>query len=166
MNIVLIGMRGSGKTTVAHLLSKQLKKQMVEMDKMIVKKTKLTIPEIVEKYGWDYFRDKETEAVEEISKKDNIIISTGGGVVTRIKNIELLKKNGLVFLLKVSVDTLLKRIGDDPNRPSITQKKSRREDMEEILKQREGQYCSAADWIIDTEENNASQVASIILSKL
>lgn len=166
MNIVLIGMRGSGKTTVAKLLSKRLGKAMIEMDEMIVEKMGLTIPEVVEKYGWNYFRDKETEIVEEVIKKDNIIVSTGGGVITRVRNVELLKKNGIVFFLKVNIDTLLKRIGDDPNRPSLTGKKSRRKDMEEVLKQRETQYYSAADCIIDTEKNNAVGVTDIILSKL
>lgn len=163
MNIILIGMRGSGKTTVAKQLAKKLNKEYKEMDELIVVKKSMSIPEIVEKHGWDYFRDLESEIVQELCQQDNIIISCGGGVVVRPKNITILKKNGKLFWLQVSVETLLKRIGDDANRPSLTGKASRKEDMEEVLQQRYELYKNAADVIIDTEKMNAKEVADTII---
>lgn len=165
MNIVLIGMRGSGKTTVGKMLSQQLKKEFIEMDALVAEKAGMQIAQIVKKYGWEYFRDLETEITKEVSQKDNIIIATGGGVVERGENVQALKEHGKLFWLTVGVDTLLKRIGKDVNRPSITGK-SRREDMEETQKHREKLYQQAADVIIDTEKVTAKKVMQEIIKNL
>ncbi len=119
MNIVLIGMRGSGKTTVGKILARKLGRELVEMDELITQKAGLAIPEIVEKYGWSKFRDIEEEITSEVAGRDNIVNATGGGVVTREKNIAKLKKNGVLVWLKASVDTLVKRIGEDSERPLL-----------------------------------------------
>lgn len=162
MNIVLIGMRGSGKTTIAKLLSKKLKKECVETDDLVAKKAGMTIAEIVATKGWDYFRDLESEVTIDVSKKDNVIISCGGGVVVRPQNIIALKQNGKIYWLKVSVKTLLKRIGDDKNRPSLTGR-PQKEDMQEILKQRYMFYKNAAYKTIDTEDLIPEYVAKRII---
>lgn len=164
-NIVLIGMRGSGKTTVAKLLSQELNREYLELDEILVEKTGISIPAIVEKHGWDYFRDQESAIAEEVSLFENKIISTGGGVVTRPKNIEALKKNGVLILLSASVDVLSDRIGDDPNRPSLTNKKTRRTEMEELIIQRRELYENAANQIIDTDKLRPEEVVSKILLK-
>ncbi|QQG40670.1 MAG: shikimate kinase [Candidatus Levyibacteriota bacterium] len=165
MNIVLIGMRGAGKTTVAKLLSKKLQKEVLETDDFIAKKAGMTIAEIVLMKGWDYFRDVETEVIADISKKDNVIISCGGGVVIRPKNIDLLKQNGKIFWLQVSVATLLNRIGHDQNRPSLTGK-PQKEDMEETLKKRYTLYKNASNVSIDTEKLTKKEVAQKIIDSL
>lgn len=166
MNIILIGIRGSGKTTVGKILAKELKKDFIEIDTLITAKSRTSIPKIVEQRGWDYFRDIESNVVQEVAEKDNIVIATGGGVVVRTKNIELLKKHGKLFWLTVSVPALLKRIGDDKNRPSLTGKISRKEDMEITLKEREKLYQNAADVVVDTENKTAKEVAKEILTNL
>ncbi len=166
MNIVLIGMRGAGKTTVAKLLSEKLKNPYIETDELVEKKANMTIPQIVEKYGWEYFRDIESEVIREISKKDGVVISSGGGLFTKLENVKALKQKGKFFWLQVGIDSILKRIGDDPNRPSLTGKKSRREDMDNILQERKQLYKSAADEVIDTENRSADEVAKIIIEKL
>lgn len=165
-NIVLIGMRGSGKTTIAKLLSQKLNREYLDLDEIMIKKIGMTIPEIVEKYGWDYFRDQESTIVEEVSLLENKVISTGGGVVTRAKNISALKKNGVVILLNASVEVLLDRIGDDSNRPSLTNKSTRKEEIEELLKQRKRLYEEAADEIIDTSKLSPDEVVNQILLKI
>ena len=114
MNIVLIGMRGCGKTTVGRLLAKRLGRQLVEMDELIARRMGLSIPEIVEKYGWEKFRDIEEEITYEVSRLDNIINATGGGVVIRENNIKELKMKGKLIWLKANTDTLLGRIGNSP----------------------------------------------------
>lgn len=165
MNIVLIGMRGAGKTTVAKLLSKNLQKEVLETDDLIAKKAGMTIANIVKNNDWDYFRDLESEIIQDIAKKNNIIISCGGGVVIKSKNIDLLKQNGKIFWLQVSITTLLKRIGHDKNRPSLTGK-PQKEDMEETLKNRYDLYKNAADVIIDTEKLSKKEVAQKIIDSL
>lgn len=165
-NIVLIGMRGSGKTTVAKILSQKLNRDYLELDEMMVEKMGMSVSEIVEKYGWDYFRDKESEIASDVSLYHDKIISTGGGIVTRSKNVENLKKNGVLILLNASAETLLSRIGNDSNRPFLTNKKTRREEIEELLKQRKSLYEQAADEIINTDNMNAELVADEILLKL
>lgn len=166
MNIILIGMRGSGKTTVGKILARKLQKEFIEMDELIAKKVNMSIAKIVKQHGWDYFRDRETEIVKEIIEKDNVVISAGGGVVVRPENIALLKRHGKLFWLTVSVPALLKRIGDDKNRPSLTGKTSRKEDMEITLKEREKLYQNAADVVVDTENKTAKEVAKEILTNL
>jgi 3-phosphoshikimate 1-carboxyvinyltransferase len=164
-NIVLIGMRGSGKTTVAKLLSRELNREYLELDEILVEKTGMSIPAMLEKHGWDYFRDQESAITEEVSLLENKIISTGGGVVTRSKNIKALKKNGVLILLNASVDVLLDRIGDDSDRPSLTKKKTIKEEIKEILKQRRILYEEAANQIINTDKFSPDEIVNQILLK-
>ncbi len=162
MNIVLVGMRGSGKTAVGKLLAEKLGKRFIEMDELIVQKMGMSIPEIVSKHCWDNFREVEAELCREVAQLDDVVNATGGGVVTRQENIRELRKKGKLVWLDVSLDTLLQRIGDDSNRPSLTGK-SQREDMETILKERRPIYERAADYIIDTEDKTPEEIAEVIV---
>jgi shikimate dehydrogenase len=161
MNIVLIGMRGSGKTAVGKILAQRLGRELIEMDELIAEKAGLSIPQIVKEHGWERFRDLEEELAAEVAKRDNIINATGGGVVIRELNVSRLKQNGLVVWLNAAVDTLLERIGDDDQRPLLTGK-SRREDMEITLAEREPLYQKAADITIDTENKTPEAIAKLI----
>lgn len=165
-NIVLIGMRGSGKTTVAKLLSRKLNRQCLELDDMVVKKVGLPISVMVEKYGWDFFRDQESEIAKKVSLEKDIVISTGGGIILRQENIDALKENGVFILLNASVETLVKRIGNYSQFPPLTDKKTPKEELGFILEQRETLYKSAADEIIDTDNLNPTEVTDKIISKV
>jgi len=161
MNIVLIGMRGSGKTTIGKLLAKRLGKQFIEMDELIVQRLGQSIPEIVNRYGWQKFRDVEEEITREVAGLDNVVNATGGGVVTREENIRELKQKGKLVWLKANTDTLLRRIGNDQSRPSLTGK-SQREDMEAVLAERSPIYERVADFIVDTEGKMPEELAEAI----
>lgn len=163
MNIVLIGMRGSGKSTISRNLAKILKKDFVEVDELIEKKAKMTIPQIVKNYGWKEFRNYESDVVKEIFSLNNKIIATGGGVVARKKNVENLQQNGLLIWLTASVDTLIKRIGKDPKRPFLTKAKSMKEDLKNTLLKRNKLYLNAASIKIDTDKKNPNQICSDII---
>ena len=165
-NIVLIGMRGSGKTTIAKILSKRLNKKCLEMDSLIINKIGLSIADIVEKHGWDYFRAKESEITKEISQDHDKIISTGGGIIERAKNIDALKKNGFFIFLRAKAETLIKRATGSKYRPSLTKKQNSVDEIKEILNKREKLYMSVADLIIDIDNLNANQIADIILEKM
>ncbi len=163
-NIVLIGMRGSGKSTVASLLSKKINRESIELDDMIIKKVGLSIPMIVAKFGWDYFRDQETAMVDIVSSSSNKILSTGGGVILRIENIEALKKNGLLILLTASVETLVARTARKSWQPALTANRNRKKEIMEVLNQRKQLYHEAADKIINTDGLKPDEVVQIITS--
>ena len=105
-NIVLIGMPSSGKTTIGKMLAKNLNRPFVDTDQEILNNTGMAPKDIISKQGEDKFRDIETAAVKEISKRQGIIISTGGGVITREINTQLLKENGIVVFLDRDFDNL------------------------------------------------------------
>ncbi len=166
MNIVLIGMRGSGKTTIAKQLAEKLHKSFYDLDMLLAEKEKMTIAEIVHIHGWEYFREKESKITENISHQTNAVISTGGGVILHKKNIDALKKNAIFILLKTSVEAMIKRIGNDTNRPALTNKKSLKEELEEVWKERKPIYETIANHSIETDGKTVKQITEEIIKQL
>lgn len=165
-NIVLIGMRGSGKTVVGTMLASRLHRDLIPMDALIVYEAEMTIPQIVERYGWPRFREIEAQVAQKVARLRGTVNATGGGVILNPKNIEALRATGIVFWLNVSVDNTLKRIGEDPNRPSLTGKASRRDDMLATFEEREPLYRAAAHHILNTDDRYPKQVTDEILNIL
>ncbi|MEA1867017.1 MAG: shikimate kinase [Thermodesulfobacteriota bacterium] len=163
MNIVLIGYRGTGKSVVGELLAARLRMQCIGMDAKIVKRAGMSIPEIVEKYGWQKFRDIESEEARKLVGLDNIVIDTGGGVIERPENIEALQTNSCIFWLKASVDTIVSRIQGDSERPALTTGKTFTEEITEVLERRLPKYKSAAQYEIDTDDLTSEQVADRVI---
>ena len=163
MNIVLIGYRGTGKSVVGELLALHLGIPCIGMDAKIAARAGMLIPEIVERFGWTEFRDLESKMVLELSGLDNIIMDTGGGVIERPENIEALKKNSRIFWLQASVDTIVRRIQADTQRPALTTGKTFTEEVAEVLEQRISKYKSAAQYEIDTDALTPEQVAGKII---
>ncbi|MDX2498245.1 MAG: shikimate kinase [Desulfobacterales bacterium] len=163
MNIVLIGYRGTGKSVVGELLALHLGMPCIGMDLKIAARSGMSIPEIVERFGWTEFRDLESKMVLELSGLDNIIMDTGGGVIERPENIEALKKNSRIFWLQASVDTIVRRIQADTQRPALTTGKTFTEEVAEVLEQRISKYKSAAQYEIDTDALTPEQVAGKII---
>ena len=163
MNIVLIGYRGTGKSVIGGLLAVRLRMPCFGMDAEIVKKAGMSIPEIVDKYGWPKFRDMESEKARELAGLDNIIIDTGGGVIERPENVEALKTNSRIFWLKASVDAIVARIQGGMERPALTLGKTFTEEVAEILEQRIPKYKSAAQYAIDTDDLTPEQVTDRII---
>jgi len=143
MNIVLIGYRGSGKSTVARRLASLLTRPHVSLDRRIVELAGHTIPEIVADRGWGHFRDLESQVVREVSAWDGWILDTGGGVILREENVKRLRENGLVFWLTAPPPVLTERIRDDTQRPALVQGKTFLEEVEEVLREREPLYRAA-----------------------
>ena len=117
-NIVLIGMPGSDKTTIGKLLAKKLGLSFFDSDQYIEETQNLTIPQIFEQFGEDHFRKLETDALKELSQKVNSVISTGGGIVEREENINILKKSSVVIFINRPLENLLSDI-DTKNRPLL-----------------------------------------------
>ena len=164
MNIVLIGYRGTGKSTVGRLLAARLGREFVSTDAEIVKRAQRTIPEIVAQQGWDYFRDLESDICRELASRDQLVIDTGGGAILRPQNIEVLKKNGTVFWLTASVETIVKRIGSDNQRPSLTGTKSFVDEIHDVLQERMPKYQAAADHVIATDSRSINQLVETVLA--
>ena len=165
MNIVLIGYRGTGKSTVGRLLASRLGRKLVSTDAEIVKRAQRTIPEIIAQEGWEYFRNLESEICRELAAHDQLVIDTGGGAILRTQNIEGLKKNGTVFWLTASVETIVKRIGSDNQRPSLTGK-SFVDEIQDVLQERVPKYQAAADHIIATDNRSLNQLVETVLSMM
>jgi shikimate kinase len=163
VNIVLIGYRGTGKTSVADVLAKKLKYDLVSMDQEIIKLAGKSIPEIVSEHGWEYFRDLESKVAKDVSNRDKCVIDTGGGVVLRAENMTALAENGKIFWLKADINAIRKRIKEDSQRPSLTGHKMFLDEVEEVLAERTPLYEKYADFIIDTSNNSARKVAKQIL---
>lgn len=166
MNVVLIGYRGTGKSTVGRLLAERLSLALVSTDAEIVARAKRSIPEIVRVFGWDYFRDLESQVCREVTGRDGIVLDTGGGIILRRENIENLKRRGVVFWLTATVPVIASRIGDDTQRPSLTGAKSFVEEIEEVLREREPKYRQAAHHRIETDQRPPDEVAEAILERL
>jgi shikimate kinase len=164
MNIVLIGYRGTGKSTVGKLLAARLGRELVSTDAEIIKRAKRTIPEIVTQEGWEYFRNLESDICRELASRDKLVIDTGGGAILRTQNVEALKKNGTVFWLTASVETIGKRIGGDNQRPSLTGAKSFIDEIQDVLRERTLNYQAAADYTIATDDRSVNQLVETLLA--
>ncbi len=163
MNIVLIGYRGTGKSEVGKLVASRLGLAYIGMDAAIVERAGKSIPEIVAEHGWPHFRDMESAEALELAGRDNLVIDTGGGVIERPENIEVLQRHALVFWLKAEVSTIVRRIQGDTERPALTSGKSFTEEVAEVLERRTPLYRSAARYEIDTDPLTPEQVADRII---
>lgn len=162
MNIVLIGYRGTGKSSVGKLLAERSGRTLVSTDAEVVCRAKHSIPDIVKQHGWDHFRDLESEVCRDLAGKDQLIIDTGGGAILRQDNVDQLKAKGIVFWLTAEVPTISRRIGGDTQRPSLTGAKSFVEEIEEVLRERTPKYRAAADHTIATDRKTVVEIADAV----
>jgi shikimate kinase len=166
MNIVLIGYRGTGKSAVGELLASRLGMRLVGMDAEIVRQAGMSIPEIVEKFGWPKFRDLESAEARKLAGLDRLVIDTGGGIIERPENIEVLQKNARIFWLQASVATIVARIQGGSERPALTAEKTFTEEVAEVLERRTPRYRSAAQHAIETDRSTPEQIVETIMALL
>ncbi len=166
MNVVLIGYRGTGKSTVGKILAGRLGRVMLSTDAEIVKLAGEPIPTIVDHHGWEYFRDLESQICRKVAGEDGRVIDTGGGIILRPQNVEVLKATGMLFWLTASVNIITARISHDTQRPSLTGGKSFVDEIQDVLRERTPTYQAAADHVIETDGRSATQVADAILERL
>ncbi len=146
-NLVLIGMRGSGKSTIGKILAKKMNRDFWDSDREIEKQYGESISQIFEKKGEAFFRTLEKKAVEKISQQKNAVIATGGGVILNDENIFRLKEKGIVIFLYVSINRIAQRIKGS-HRPSLTGKTIETE-LAEIWEKRQDRYFSSADIVVE-----------------
>ena len=167
-NIILTGMRGSGKTTIGKIIADKLKYQFIDIDEQIEKHEKMTISKMVKQFGWAYFRKKEHEAIKQIYKLKNIVVAAGGGAITDERNIELLKKIGKIIFLKCPLKTLERRIKNNMRgRPPLTKEAQIKHEIKKIWDERKDKYRSTADLTIDSSDNlSLNKIAETIILKI
>lgn len=164
MKIVLIGFMGSGKTSIAIKLAKKLNLKFIDMDELILTFSGLkSINEIFDKMGEKGFREIETKIAKEISEEDNVVISTGGGVIMDKQTMSYLSKNSQIIFLKLSFNQANIRVSQKAIRPPLFQNIDSAKKLFDI---RQPLYLKYAAITIDTEEKSVDEVVDDIIVKL
>ncbi len=169
MNIVLIGFRGTGKSTVGKLLAKRLKRNFIDTDEYIESTTGKTIKDIFEKEGKESFRKTEVETIARLSKMDNKIIAAGGGVVLKDENVKNLKSNGFLILLEATPEIIYNRLTQDEKttqqRPSLTNK-NLFDEIKHLIDKRQQFYENAASYTINTSYVSCEDIVEEIITTI
>ncbi len=164
-NILLIGFMGTGKSTVSDYLSTLFSMEVVEMDQIISEREGMSISDIFELHGEEYFRDAETNLLIELQDKKNVVVSCGGGVPMRDRNVVEMKKNGKVVLLTASPETILERLKDDHSRPLLENNKNI-EFISQLMEKRRSRYESVADIVINTDGKSKLDICEELIQSL
>jgi len=154
-NIALVGMPGCGKSTVGKLIAQKTGREFVDLDAVITEKAGMPIPEVFAKYGEGYFRDLETAALAEVSKRSSLVIATGGGTVIRPENRRMLKQNSTVVFIKRDINDLPK-----DGRP-VSQANS----LESLYKTRLPFYKDASDFEVElcnTPDQSSDKILEVL----
>jgi shikimate kinase len=164
-SIVLIGMMGAGKSSVGRCLHRRTGLALHDTDEIVAAKFGMSIPEIFDEHGEKKFRDAETEVLRRVRTEEQTIIITGGGIVLRKENVEILKRLGVIVWLDGDEETLFRRASRKRNRP-LLQTKNPRKTFSQILGARRPLYANIADIRVGTSVLTDEEVAVAILAKL
>lgn len=160
--IFLIGFMGSGKSTVGRAISERYHLSFVDLDDYIVKKNRMEITKIFEKYGEGRFRKLEHEALQEVLLKN--IIATGGGIVEQKDNISLMKEKGTIIYLHASYDEIDRRLQGDQTRPLWLNNDFKQK--QQLYNKRDALYRACADYIISTDSQTVNDIITNIMDKI
>ena len=160
-NIYLVGPMGAGKSTIGRVLAAELHLDFRDSDKVIEERTGADIPWIFDMEGEEGFRDRESAVLNELSTDSEIVIATGGGIILRAQNREIMRTSGYVCYLTASIEQLVERTARDKKRP-LLQVENPRQKIVELLALRDPLYREAADFIINTDRRSPKLVAQEI----
>jgi shikimate kinase len=163
--IFLIGMMGSWKSTIGRLLADRLNLQFIDTDREIEIGMKMKIGNIFKLMGEVRFREEENNTLNRLTNKNNIVVATGGGIVTLKQNCDILK-SGICIMLRANATTLSKRINSIHARPLLNNETDLETQLKEILNTRKVSYESTAHIIVDTDELEPIQIIDLIIEKL
>jgi shikimate kinase len=168
-NLVLVGYRATGKSSVGRELAERLHRPFIDLDEVLVQEAGCAIADIVARGGWEDFRRREKELVLRFGKAFGQVLATGGGVVLDPENVEVLRKNGILIWLMAKPAVIKKRLGLDAAtqslRPSLTGADVQSE-VDRVLAEREPLYRGAAHLVIDTTNLSIDEVISRIMAAL
>ena len=163
--LVLIGFMGAGKSAAGRRVAQETGWQRFDTDEMIVRRFGMSVDAIFAAHGESAFRDAETDALRTIDAGTHCVVVTGGGIVLRKDNVELLCQIGLIIWLTADAETLFARVSRRKNRP-LLQTPDPRATLARLLREREALYRAAADITIDTSTMSHGEVAAEILTQL
>lgn len=164
-NIFLIGFMGAGKSTISDYLKNVLAMDVVEMDQCIVERQGMSISDIFETYGEEYFRELETNLLIEMQSRSNVVVSCGGGVPMQERNVTEMKKNGRVVLLTAKPETILERVKDNHDRPLLENNKNV-SFIADLLEKRRAKYEAAADIVVETDGKSELEICEELIHRL
>ncbi|MHA1965932.1 MAG: shikimate kinase [Candidatus Thorarchaeota archaeon] len=166
-NIGLIGFMATGKTTIGRALAASTERLFFDTDSIVEKLAGKTIPRIFYEDGEESFRNLESRVVKEVCKNESAVISFGGGVVLSTSNIEVIRMNSIVVLLRASVETILKRTESTNYRPLLSvEEKDVKAKINSLLDSRRTSYESAMDIAIDTDALSIGDAVEEIIGRL
>jgi shikimate kinase len=156
-NIFFVGLMGAGKTTIGKLLAKKLKKTFYDTDHEIEKKLGVKVSVIFELEGEEGFRKRETQMIDELTNKKDIILATGGGAVLSEENRRLLKERGKVIYLNAKPQNLAKRMAFDKDRP-LLQQGNMLDTLNNLYQQRHPLYLGVSSFVVDTGQQKTQTI--------
>jgi shikimate kinase/nucleoside-diphosphate-sugar epimerase len=158
-NLILVGLMGCGKTTIGKIMAKNSSWKFLDLDQMIVEKAGCSIVEIFEREGEQGFRDRESQAVRDLLGLKGYVIATGGGVVTKPRNLKILKQMGYVVWLDVSPELLVQRTAHNHDRPLLNDTKNLSQKIKNLYEERWKFYQDLADLRIQTDHLSPKETA-------
>jgi shikimate kinase len=161
-NIILVGLMGSGKTTIGKLISKSLERNFLDTDHVIEEKTGVDVSTIFELEGEEGFRSREHNFLRELKDSQKLVIATGGGIVLSSENRDLLKKIGCVVYIRSNIKDLVSRLKGDKTRPLI-QNVNLSQKINDLFNERDPLYSSVANYIIETKNKKINDIKKEIL---
>ena len=160
-NIFFVGLMGAGKTTIGKLLAKKLKKTFYDTDHEIEKKLGVKVSVIFELEGEEGFRKRETQMIDELTQKKDIILATGGGAVLSEANRRLLKERGKVIYLNAKPQHLAKRMAFDKDRP-LLQQGNILDTLNNLYQERHPLYLGVSSFVVDTGQQKTQTIINKI----
>jgi shikimate kinase len=164
-NIFLVGLMGAGKSTVGRILARRLGKRFVDSDHEIEKRNGVTIPVIFEIEGEDGFRRREQEVLADLAQENDLVLSTGGGIVLKPENREVLRNHGFVVYLNARPELLAERTRHDRTRPLLNVEDPLTR-LRELYAVRDPLYREVAHAIVETGRGAPQQVVQAILGEI
>jgi shikimate kinase len=162
MNIYLIGMMGTGKSTLGKTLSKNMQKPFIDLDSEIEKTGGSSVSEIFDRDGEERFREVETEQLKQYSGS---VVACGGGIVLKLENRHFIKNNGIAILLTASMGELSQRLSDSDNRPLLANDITE-EALTKLWLERQLDYLNTADFTIETGGKNPEELSEEIILRI
>jgi shikimate kinase len=162
MNIYLIGMMGTGKSTLGKTLSKKMQKPFIDLDSEIEKTGGNSVSEIFDRDGEERFREMETEQLKQYSGS---VVACGGGIVLKLENRHFIKENGIAILLTASMGELSQRLSDSDNRPLLANDITE-EALTKLWLERQLDYLNTADFTIETGGKNPEELSEEIILRI
>ena len=161
MNLILTGLRGTGKSTIGRRLARELRRPFFDTDLLIEQQIGEPIGQYVGRLGWDAFRDLEHQVICQVARQPAAVISSGGGALTFARNVEVLKPSGVIILLAADPARLAKRLERSYARPPLTDAPNLETEMCTLWRQREPLYREVCDVVLGVDAETADEEADL-----